>query len=431
MLVASEKSDDHYVDYYLNHKLDADKKNGKRHPFVTELVMGVIRWKLQLDFYILNFYTKKISKLDIETLSALRMGIYQLKMMSKPDHATVSETVEMLKRRNRGAAGLANAVLRKVSNADIEDLLKQAKLSELEELSIRYSHPQWMIKQWISNFGKDEAIKLCNYNNTPPSQWIRVNRLKVDLKTFIVFLNKYEFEYDQSEKNDVYFKVTRAGRLLQTDAMKNGWFAFQDISSGFIAGLLEPKKNEKILDACASPGGKTGYITELMKDKGIVHAMDNAKVRVEKLDDTIQRLGYSSVKSILGDATKDITEKYDKILLDVPCSGTGVLSRRADARWNRSLENLAEYPPLQTSILKHAIDALLPGGLLVYSTCTLNTQENGDVVDKVLAEYPDIEVEAITDPALKEYIDEKGTLNTLPWRDGLDGMYAIKLRKLK
>jgi 16S rRNA (cytosine967-C5)-methyltransferase len=370
--------------------------------FALQLFYGVLRNLTLLDFWILCL---RSSPVEAGLRDVLRLGLYQLFFLETAQHAAVYETVELASKRQRA---VINAMLRAAARQRNE-LLSRAGA---QPLSVRTSHPQWLIARWQQHFGAKNAEELCRWNNLPPPFYGRINGLKINRKKF---LQLYPEPRPVARNSDfVEFDAFPA------NALNRGHCYIQDPSTVIACQLLDPKPTEKILDACAAPGGKAGYIALLMKNQGTIVACDRDAERLSILKDNMARLGVGIVHSLRHDWTRGrIPEEiasvapFDRILVDAPCSNTGVMRRRVDVRWRLRPGDLTRMPDEQFEITRSTISLLKPGGVLVYSTCSLETEENERLVARLLEEFPQMR---LTD---QEFC--------LPFRDHLDGAFAARL----
>ncbi|MCF7826083.1 MAG: 16S rRNA (cytosine(967)-C(5))-methyltransferase RsmB [Candidatus Marinimicrobia bacterium] len=428
-LLAAEKDTSHGVDTLLSNVLQSSELAQQEKAWVMELVYGVTRMKLQLDEWISLIFKGRYRKAQHGVKCLLRMGVFQLKYMQTSEHAAIHETVALSRQIKQGqASGLVNAVLRKIQKLDLEALLKQSS-DDIQRLSLETSHPRWLLEKWVSRYERGEVISLCQHNNTPPQIWIRRNMQVVGAEALETFLADLNIGYKKSAVLDVFYEIESAATLFATKEFHAGWFSLQDLAAGIVASLLEPESGDTIVDACAAPGGKMAFISELSGGQAKVFACDASISRLSKVRENIERLGLKQIEVCELDAAVEQLPQANKILLDVPCSGTGVLNRRPDARWKRQASDIFSLVNIQSKILQNSWEYLLPGGLLVYATCTLEPEENWGLLDSVLEHLKGARVEAITEEKLKPYIDERGALSTLPWRHSMDGMFAVKIRK--
>jgi 16S rRNA (cytosine967-C5)-methyltransferase len=369
--------------------------------FAFELFYGVLRNLTLLDFWI---GCLRPSRVDVDLRDVLRLGLYQLFLLKTAQHAAVHETVELVPPRQRP---IINGTLRAAIRRQGELLAR----AEAEPLFVQTSHPQFLVERWQQHFGAKHAEELCKWNNLPAPIYGRINQLKVDCEEF---LRLYPHSRPLTRNPEfVEFGVFRAG------AVRQGHCYIQDPSTAIACQILNPKPGEKILDACSAPGGKTGYIAQLMKNRGTIVACDRDPERLQILKENMARLGVGIVHISDHDWTRghvpaEIASMapFDRILLDAPCSNTGVMRRRVDVRWRLQPADFLRMQQRQLEILRALIPLLAPKGVLVYSTCSLEPEENQQVVRRILD----------ASSALR-CSEEKCSL---PFRDGFDGAFAAK-----
>jgi 16S rRNA (cytosine967-C5)-methyltransferase len=397
-----------FADAILGERLQTSNLDGADRGFATELFYGVLRNLILLDFWIGEL---RSGHLDRDSRDLLRLGLYQLFLLQTPEHAAIYETVELAGRRNRA---LINGVLRSAVRTKAELLQK----ADAQELSVRKSHPQFLIDRWVKNFGEQETETLCEWNNRPPPMYARINRLRISDQDFQGGSARCTDRIQQL-RDGVPTNFVRLTNV-PSEALAAGHSYIQDPSTALACSLLDPQPNERVLDACAAPGGKTGYIAELMKNRGLILACDRDERRVETLRENLERLGVQIATTIRHDWTQPLSEKttpFDRILVDAPCSNTGVMRRRVDVRWRLTPDDFARMAATQLRIVSAVVPLLTPGGVLVYSTCSLEPEENEEVVNAILNEFPSLG------------LDEQKSV--VPSRDGFDGAFAARLiRKL-
>ncbi|MEY2546479.1 MAG: rRNA (cytosine967-C5)-methyltransferase [Verrucomicrobiota bacterium] len=367
---------------------------------MLELFYGALRNLTLLDFWIA---TLRSGKVDVDLRDILRLGLYQLLIANVSEHAAVNETVELVPKRTRG---VANAVLR-------EAIRRRAKLEEAarnQPLFVRTSHPEFLVARWQNHFGLEATAQLCRWNNEPPPTYARINRRKIDIDDF---KQRYPNAKQTLAKNFVEF-----ADAFPAVALAAGHCYIQDPSTRVACEMLAPQRGEKILDACAAPGGKTSYIAELMQNHGRIVAVDRQSDRLNMLTENLARLGVTIAQTVQHD-WKDgaITagDQFDRILVDAPCSNTGVMRRRVDVRWRLRPDEFTRMQQEQLSILRAVVPLLKTNGVLVYSTCSLEPEENRVAVEGLQKEMSILRLERETE--------------CLPFRDGFDGAYVAKLIK--
>ena len=403
------------------------------HAFVMEVVYGVVRWRRALEWMTTQFARRDPGE---AVLPYLWVGLYQVVMMSHVvGYAAVHETVEAVKRRSQAhasradrlaaEAGFVNAVLRRALKNRIElrrDLSRQP-------IGVRLSHPDALIRRWTARFGKPAAIELCDWNNARAAVTLRIQQSRTTLPDFLDALKADDIGAEPHSFDPSRFvTLTRpasgqASRIANLPGFLEGWFTIQDPSTYPAVELLDPRPGDRVMDACAAPGGKTAAIAERMEGQGELIALEVHRDRLDRLVENLDRLGWSSfVRAEQGDATLATDWRrlggealFDRILLDMPCTNTGVLRRRADARWRFSEDRLAKLTQLQRRLLDTAALFLKPGGILVYSTCSLEPEECEQMVDSWLAAHAGFTKER--------------QVSLFPPESRTDGAYAAALRR--
>ena len=356
--------------------------------FVMELVHGCIKKHVILE-WIMNRWIKNTP--SFLTQAVIHIGFYQILFMSNIEiYAAINECVEAAKKQSNGlgSAKLVNAVLRKCDR-ESKKLIRDL---EKEKDFLRLSHPEKLFNSWIAQYGKDKAKDLANWNNQPAKTIIRINQSRISVEKFKEELNQNKIDQvvHSSSKNEIFFIVPRKVSVVKIPGYKEGWFTVQDPATINAVDLLDPKENETILDACAAPGGKTILIAERMNSEKNITAMELHEDRIPRLFENLKRNHFEKINVISGDARN--LKKYfgnkifDGILLDVPCSNTGVLQRRSDARWRVNPKRIKELNKLQFSILENCSKFISSNGRIVYSTCSLEQEENELLLDKWISQ---------------------------------------------
>ena len=434
--IEQEKS---YSNIILNKMIKENSKilSEKDKAFISELVYGIISMKLTLDEIIKKYSNIKIKKISIWILNVLRMGTYQIIFLDKvPKSAAVNESVNLAKRYgHKASSNFVNAILRKINKSDYDELFLIK--NDIERISKTRSMPEWIIKELLKDRNIEEVDKICKNLNNRPKVQIRVNTLKTTKEELETILQKEDIKCSRIEEMPNFLDAN-IKNIENFEYFKKGYFTVQDISAGLTAEILSPKENEIILDACAAPGGKTTYMAELMKNKGEVIAWDIHKHRVDLIKENANRLGIDIIKAETQDSTK-FNPKYenyfDKILLDVPCLGIGVIKRKPDIKWQKSEKDIQEIVDLQFKILENISRYLKPGGFLVYSTCSILKEENEEQIEKFLekhSEYERVSIDEISTLGNIEDIKKKFTKNgyfKIEPDESKDGFFIEKLRK--
>ncbi len=386
-----------HADELLHEKLAASKLDERDRSLVTELFYGVLRRLSELDFLIGRL---RDGAVDDDTRAVLRLGLYQLFHTRIPVFAAVKETVAL----SRRAGGLVNAILRRADRerAQLLDALASAPLD------VRTSHPEFLLEKWTANFGADATAKLAEWNNTPAPVLLRANTLRTTRDELLASL-------PGAEPHPFHLLALSVPRI-PVEWLTGGLCYVQDPSTLAACDMLDPQPGETILDACAAPGGKTTQLAALMRNEGRIVACDQWESRVTRLRENCQRLSATCVRALTLDTMKEspelATRSFDRILVDAPCSNTGVIRRRVDVRWRLSEEDFLRMPAQQLALLRRCAGLLKPGGTLVYSTCSLEPEENEHVADEA----------ARTIPGLRLHT----TRHVRPWLDGVDGAFCAK-----
>lgn len=384
-----------YSNIALNEIINAnrEKLTPKDIGLISEIIYGVTTWKLTLDVIIIKHSKIKMKKISTWVLNILRMGIYQILFLDKiPQSAAVNESVNLAKRYgHKSSANFVNAVLRKVSMVDYAELFKIE--NPIERISKTTSMPVWIIEELLKDkdYNINNVRKICGNLVQRPNITIRRNNLKINKEEFEKQLKERNINFTEIEENKEFYIVEKIKNIENLDMFQKGYFTVQDLSAGMSAYMLEPKENEYILDACSAPGGKTTYIAELMNNKGKILAWDLYEARTNLIKENAQRLGINIINTETNDATKykaEYNEKFDKILLDVPCMGIGVIKRKPDIKWHRKPEDLKVISKVQYEILENCSKYVKKGGTIIYSTCSILEKENHGIIQKFLEKNP-------------------------------------------
>jgi 16S rRNA (cytosine967-C5)-methyltransferase len=437
-----------YAGDLLHAKLDGRVKAADA-ALATELTLGVLRWRRLLDFILARLLKKRGERLDVAVAIALRLGVYQIRFLRKiPARAAVNESVELVKQaRKASAASLVNAVLRRAAAAMNDraqpalETLFPADTPLAERLGILHSHPTWIVERWLGRFGEVETVALLEANNRAPR-----------LSCVMHHASERESVLAAFEKDGLRVApglllrnafVVSGGSPARTEAFRNGWISIQDEASQTIAVLLGAEAGERVLDLCAAPGGKTAAIVHGVGAQGFVVAADRHAHRLRAMREQFERLKLGRVAAVELDAEKPLpfAVPFQRILVDAPCSGTGTLARHPEIRWRLRPEQFAELHQLQVALLAHAAGQLAREGRLVYSTCSMEHEENEDVVAEVLRVLPEMHRVAAGDAAraltphlaagisAEKLFDNDGNFRTSPNEHSTDGFFAALLTK--
>lgn len=391
--------EDAYSNIELNEQIKQNRKNltEKDIGLISEIVYGVTTWRLTLDEIIKKYSKIKIKKISPWILNILRMGIYQIIFLDKiPKSAAVNESVNLAKRYGHSSSSnFVNAILRKIEKNDYEEFFKIE--DDIERISKTTSMPKWIVEELMKSNDEKEVEQICKNSNIKPKVTIRVNTLKINKQELIKKLKEKGIECNEpQEKVDDFLILEKIKNIENIDEFKKGYFTIQDISAGQTARILNPQPGELVLDACSAPGGKTTYMAELMKNKGKIEAWDIHEHRTKLVEQNAQRLGINIIETKVKDASlydESFKEKFDKILLDVPCLGIGVIKRKPDIKWKRKPEDVKNITEIQKKILDNCSKYLKKNGVMVYSTCSILEKENKDVIDEFLKENNEFYIE--------------------------------------
>lgn len=387
--------------------------------FISELVYGVITWKLTLEYIVQKYSKIKIKKMSEWVKNILMLGSYQIIFLDKvPKSAAVNESVNLCKKYNYKSANFVNAILRKIEKSDYQNIDDIKEINK--RISLKTSMPEWFVEKLINEYGEKEALEICNDLNLRPNNTVRINRLKGNL------------EIGNQAILDDFKTITGTKNIVKMPEYINGNISIQDESAGLSSFILNPKEGEEVLDACSAPGGKTTYLAEIMNNTGSIIAWDIYEERLKQVDENAKRLGINIIKTEVKDASiydKAYDKKFNKILLDVPCLGLGVIRRKPDIKWNRNEENIDEITKIQYQILKTCSKYLKDDGILVYSTCSILKEENINIIEKFLEEE-EFEIVDISDKVKKDfkYVNEKNTIELFP-NEKHDGFYIACLKR--
>ena len=415
-----------YANLALDKALLRSKLNKSDRRLATELVYGCTKMQLHLDQIIKSYCDLK--KVDKKTLQLLRMAVYQMTYLEKiPDHAIINETVELSKKVGLHSDKFINGVLRSMLREEKPIKWPDKRKQRNQYIAKWYSFPQWLIDGWVKEYRYADTERLCEYFNNPAQTWIRVNTLKATAEEIKSVFEHLNIEYVQHPALPEAFCLKSLQKIKQSSLFKQGKIIVQDLSAMLPALVLNPSKGNQVLDMCAAPGGKTTYLSAIMNNSGSIMACDLHPHRVELIEHNVKRLGVENVRCYAGDATAlpdDCYVRFDAVLLDAPCSGLGVLNRRADLRWRIRKSSLPEIEQLQEQLLDAACHYLKPQGTLVYSTCTLNKNENEYQIKRFLEKHPNFE--CVPFECLGETC-ESGQKTIYPYIDQTDGFFIAKL----
>lgn len=395
-----------------------------------DLVKGTLRWRGRLDWVLDQRVHIGLSQVHPWIKNVLRLGAYQILMLDRvPAHAAVDESVKLAhKYGHPGTAGLVNSVLRRL--VDEQDAIAVPEGDDAASLAVWGSHPQWIVERWLERFGVEATRALLLADNRPVATGLRANRLKGTPEELVARLAAEGVEARPADHSPDLVWVEGHHAPGSLKCFREGWCTAQDESEALVSRLVAPVAHERLLDLCAAPGGKCTHLAELMGDEGEVWAMERAEARAASLEATVARLGTHAVHVQRGDGrTYTFPMPFDKVLVDAPCSGLGVLGRRADARWRKGPEVLREMPPVQLELLSAGGRRARPGGALIYSVCSFEPEETTGVVERFLRQNPAFVLESAAPFLPDSVVDEDGFMRVLPHVHGCDGAFAARFRK--
>jgi 16S rRNA (cytosine967-C5)-methyltransferase len=429
-----------YADLTLDAELSrAGRIDPRDRSLVTELVYGVLRQRGRLDFALSKFCSKPLLKVEPRVLTLLRLGAYQLLMLDRvPAPAAVHETVELARRENlERATGFINGILRSLIRQQ-QEIVWPDPADPVPYLEKLMAFPHWLAKSWVQQFGTKEAVIIGESLLQQAPFTVRVNTLKITREAFLEALADHGFDARPTGYAPEGVIITaRGGNTIPGDA--EGWYQVQDEASMLIAHLLGPRPQERILDACSAPGGKTTHLCALSDNAVEVLALDLHPQRVRLVESGARRLDCQGIETRTWDLTRDPTflshQSFDRVLVDAPCSGFGVLRRNPEIRWRRTAKDVTLMADQQRAILSNVAPLVKPGGRLLYSLCTLTAEETTGVVQAFLTDHPEFEPEDLRGAApehWQELFADDGCLHTWPHRHaGMDAFFAIAFRRSK
>ena len=407
--------------------------------FIGHLFLGVLRWKLRLDWIIEKHLEFPIRKIDPSVLNILRLAVYQLLFMNKvPESAAVDEAVKQAKLKHpRHVVSFVNGILRSICRHKEDTPFPDPKQDPVEYLSRFHSYPEWLVRKWVHEWGLEAAEDLLAAGNVIPEFVIRTNPLKISRPELLARLEGEGILGSPTPFSPQGVRLgNHRGRVDELSSFREGLFQVQGEAAQTVSFLLSPRPGESVLDVCAGFGGKSTHLAELMEGQGNVIALDRDAKRLLSLDVNRIRLGIRNVFPLVADATNDnaslFRTRFDAILVDAPCSGLGVLSRHPDAKWNKSEEDLRRLADLQRNMISRAIPLLRKGGKLLFVVCTFSKEENEEVVGQSLAMNRELVLCDLREQSpewVRSLVDEKGFFRTFPHKHGMEGFFAALFRK--
>ena len=424
------------TDAYLDKLLDIEIKNSDfssvDKALLFEIVHGVIRWLGRIDWVLNGFYKGQFSKCIPNVKNAMRVALYQILFLDKvPDYAAVNEAVEFVKKlQGQKPADLTNAVLRNIIRNKNGIRYPDPEEDEIGYFSAYYSHPSWLIRRWLKRYSHDFTEQLLIANNDKPDLTLRVNNLVSNKEELKELLKKVDLKFGDTEYLPEYVRLSTLTNITYWSYFEKGYFTVQDESTGLPVHLLDVQPGMRVLDLCAAPGGKSAHIADLMKNEGELIALDKFESRLEILHKNLSRLKASMVKTIAVDSTEyNDKEGFDRVLVDAPCSGLGTLRKKPDIKWKRDWGDIQKLTITQKELIKKGASLLKPGGYMVYSTCTIEPDENFEIVNDFLMKNPDFELVNVSDKFNSILIDTNGCIQTYTNVHKIDGSFAAKIKR--
>jgi 16S rRNA (cytosine967-C5)-methyltransferase len=398
---------------------------------IFEIVYGIVRRLATLDYIIDEYVNDEKKRTDPLLRRMLRIGLYQLLYLDRiPDHAAVNETVKLAGNCGRDVnyTGIVNGVMRSIIKNKKQITYPDGKNDLPKRLSVEYSHPRWLISRWLATFGLAKTKKLLSFNNEKPSIYLRRT---------LRSMSRQQFEADArticdsaSGYMDLYYRLKKSLVPDQIQLMKQGYCTVQAPSSGWVVALLDVQRGDHVIDLCSAPGGKTALIADLTGNTGTVCASELHYNRLEKVVETMHRMRLSNVYPIVCDSVNPpLNGIFDKVLLDAPCSATGVLHRHPEARWIRTIKDIDRIVTIQAKLLDAAANLVGAGGSIVYATCSLEPEENEQQIEAFIKKHSEFTMDSPPECIPQQYIDRDGFLRITPFDHGLDGMFAAQLKR--
>ena len=429
-----------FAETAIDRELSRSNVSGKDRALITELVYGVTRNKSHLDQIISLFLNNPQKKISPTLRLILRMGIYQLLYLDRiPLRAAVNESNLQAKRMlNASMAGLVNGLLRKVSQTR-ETLLAEPE-DNLNQLSNYFSHPEWLVKRWVDEFGVEETKNILRFNNSRSRLLLKINTARISLPDFLTLLERQNISWTKDYPDWDSVELAGFGQPVSSiDGFRKGLFLVQDFASQLIPGLLKADNCQRVLDSCAAPGNKTFHLASRIDSGGEIIACDISPQRLAQTRQNLDRLGAQNVRTICGDCSDESFNlnlgSFDRILVDAPCSNLGVLRHNPEVKYSIDQHDLKEHSAKQYRLLQAVSHLLRADGIILYSVCSNSTEETLDVANSFISNNPDFVIDPIEPPSVNSpvHIDQKGFLSTFPPSPDfpMDGFFAARFRKVK
>lgn len=428
--------DQSFADLLIDRELSVGVYDARDRALLTELVFGVLRRRGTLDYLVDLFSSRRCAKLERGVLTLLRLGLYQMFFLERiPVSAAVNETVKLARVFAPRASGFVNAVLRRFDRERAGIAWPDREADPAGFMAAFHSHPRWLAQEWLRRFGADEAEALAAAMSGQPPLTLRVNTLRTTRDALLGSFAADGVEAEPTAWSPVGIQVRSPARPAALPGFGEGLFTVQDESSQLASLFLAPEPGEQVLDLCAAPGGKATHLAQLMENRGELLACDRDGRKLGRIEETAARLGLGIIRTLALDASSPLAplgdQRFDRMLVDAPCSGLGVIRRNPESKWRLSPADPPRLAALQGTILRNAADRLAAGGVLLYSTCSTSDEENEAVVDEFVSERGDFVVEDLRAlfPGQAPLFTEQGMFRSWPHRHGMDGFFAARLKK--
>lgn len=425
-----------FADQLVDRELKSDHLKGPDRGLLNELVFGVLRRQGTLDHIIGKLLDQPLSRLETRVLILLRLGLYQLGYLDRiPESAAVNETVQLAKSMAPRASGLVNAILRSYLRTKQQISFPDPLIDPAASIAVRHSHPEWLVRQWIDQLGIDETEALAAAASSPPPLTLRTNTLKIEQKGLLDLFSGNAIAATPCPYSSHGIILEKRHPITSLPGFSEGLFIVQDEASQIAGFLLEPQPGERILDGCAAPGGKATHLAQLMGNHGELLALDISPKKLRLIEETSARLSIGIIST--GAANLRLADtlphtSFDRILLDAPCSGLGIIRRNPEAKWRLTPQDIERLSLTQRILLENVWHVLKPGGTLVYSTCSTSLQENEEVVLDFVSRHTDCVLENLHQllPEWSDLFTPSGMFRAWPHHHGMDGFFAARLRRI-
>ncbi|MEW6378668.1 MAG: 16S rRNA (cytosine(967)-C(5))-methyltransferase RsmB [bacterium] len=425
-----------YLDILLAEALKGSSLSLRDRHLVTAITYGVLRYRNQLDWWIEQVASRPVAEMPAAVKAILRSGVYQLLFLSRvPPSAAINEAVNLTYNYGRrGVAGFVNAILRQLHRRKAAIRFPAESTDPVRHIALVYAHPEWMVRRWIQHLGREGCKALCQANNRQPRLTIRLNTLKMPVEQAILSLAQELQDLQPSGIVPEGWYLEGPRPLIESSAFREGYFEIQGLSSMLAVRALAPRPEEKVLDACAGRGGKTTFLAQLMDNRGFLLALDPSFRKLGLLRENSRRLGAGIIREVCADARfSPVRSRFDRLLLDVPCSSLGIIRRHPEIKWIRTESDLASLSSLQLGILEQGSCLVAEKGVMLYSACTLEPEETSLVVNRFLDQHPAFirdDVRPYLPEPLRDAAGEDGYVRIYPHRYAdLDGFFIARLKK--